>query len=87
MCVWQEIYLVSLMSLQIRDGQQVQTQGIIKTDPTTGVSEENGTSILDGILRKDFGSLTKDEKSNVTFNCFEVNFNKKNYVASTNRNI
>ena len=33
----------------------------------SSVSEENGTSVLDGILPKDFGSLTKDEKSNVTF--------------------
>ena len=32
----------------------------------TQVSDENG-SVLDGILPKDFGSLTKDEKSNVTF--------------------
>ena len=33
----------------------------------SSVSEENGSSVLDGILPKDFGSLTKDEKSNVTF--------------------
>lgn len=33
----------------------------------TGAPDENGTSVLDGILPKDFGSLTKDEKSNVTF--------------------
>jgi hypothetical protein len=51
----------------IRDVQHVQTQSISKLDPSTAMSEENGTSILDGILPKDFGSLTKDEKSNVTF--------------------
>ena len=49
--------------LQIQDQRQLPSQGAIPT----GNLEENGTSVLDGILPKDFGSLTKDEKSNVTF--------------------
>lgn len=56
-------YTITLILLQIRDAQQVPIQA---TTPTA-TTEENGSSVLDGILPKDFGSLTKDERSNVTF--------------------